>query len=84
MNTATPLHPSTLALTVVARPTLAQARTDLPAVPLSREEVEDRLVQVNARLVLYHELQAIGYLMLALAGLGALLYSAAMVLGPTR
>jgi hypothetical protein len=85
MNTATPLHPSTLALTVVVRPTPAQARPDPAAIPLSREEeVERQLIEVNARLVLYHELQVIGYLMLVLAGLGALLCSAALILGPAR
>jgi hypothetical protein len=83
MNTATQLHPSTLHLTA-AKPTPAQARADDPIVLLSREEVERQLCEVNARLAWYHELQALGYLMLALAGLGALLYSAAMVLGPAH
>ena len=82
MNTAT--HLSTLHLTA-ADPTPAQARTDDPAFPLSREEVEQRLCQINARLAWYHELQALGYVILALAGLGALLYTVAMVLlGPAH
>ena len=80
MNTATQLQPSTLHLTAAER-TPAQARADDLALPLSREEVERRLCQVNARLAWYHELQAFGYVMLALAGLGALLSTAAMVLG---
>jgi hypothetical protein len=79
MKTATQIYPSTITLNA-AQQTAAQMPVNHMIFLPSRDEVERRLCKVNALIAFYHEVESLCYLMVGIAGIGLVLYSAGVFL----
>jgi len=75
MKTATQNHPSTITLNATPQTPAQMPLNHMMFFP-GRDEVEHRLCKVNALIAFYHEVESLCYLMVAIAGIGAVLYSA--------
>jgi hypothetical protein len=79
MKTAPAIHPASLTLNVALQ-TPAQVRVYHTVILPNHDEVERRLCEFDGRVAWRHAVQSVCCEMLTIAGLGILLYSAAILL----